>query len=439
MRIIGVSNAERFLRAWRQRRAGAAPGRRMMRRSVESIISDVRRNGDAALRRYERRFGAAGISPSSPLKVSAREIAAAYRRVPADQLAAVRLARSRLAAAESALKRRLADTRVGFGGGTVITKSFAPIGSVGCYVPGGAARYPSSAVMSVTPARIAGVPRIVVVSPPAGASGRIDPLTVAAADMCGAHEIYRTGGAQAVAALAFGTRSIGRVDKIVGPGGAFVTIAKQIVSSEEGGRSAAVSVDMTAGPTELGVVVDSAADAGLAALDLVSQAEHSEDTLCFALATSGPIADGIRSNVESVLGTAGRSGIARASLESNGFIAVCRDPRVLTDVANGLAPEHMEILGKNPRRWRAIRSPGLVLEGRYTPAAASDYLLGSNHVLPTGGSGRTRGSLSVLDFVKLVTRARAGRRDLQGISARVKSLALAEGLPGHYEAVRGRL
>ncbi len=420
MKIISVSNAGQFLK-----RLGTK-NHPKNQRIVGAILRDVQRNGDAALRKYEKRFGASRISS---LRVSRREIAGAYSEVSPGDISAIRLARSRLAKAESAVRRQLKDVTIR-SGGTRISKSFVPIDSVGCYVPGGAARYPSSAVMSIVPAKVAGVRRIVVVSPP-DSSGNIDPLTVVAADVCGATEIYKTGGAQSIAALSCGTRSIARVDKIVGPGGAFVTLAKHLVSDT-------TAVDMVAGPTELGIVIDSAEDAGLAALDLISQAEHSPDTLCYALTTSGTIARKIQSDVDSRIRDIPRSKIVRKSLESNGFIAVCKAAGII-DIANELAPEHLEIISKNTKKWRKIRNPGLILLGKNSPSSASDYLLGSNHILPTSGFGKTRGSLSVLDFVKLLTRVEASRKGLQRISKPMESLALAEGLPNHYEAVRGRL
>ena len=430
IRIIRVGNAERFLKARRRRGGGGggAKDRPGNGRIVASIIDDVRRNGDAAIKKYEKRFGAARTITS--LRVSKREIDTAYSAVQEREIAAVKLAGSRLAKTEAALMRRLREVTVS-SGGTRISRSFVPLDSVGCYVPGGGARYPSSAIMSIVPARVAGVGRIVAVSPPATPSGGMDPLTVVAADLCGATEIYRTGGAQSVAALAFGTRSIGRVDKIVGPGGAFVTAAKHQVSG-------VTPVDMTAGPTELGIIVDSADDADLAALDLISQAEHSADTTCYAMTTSMATAKRIRSCVASRLAGIRRSGVVRSSLDSNGFIAVCR-PADIIRISNELAPEHLEILSDKPERWDKIRGPGLILAGRDSPSAASDYMLGSNHILPTGGTGRARGPLSVLDFVKLLTRVETTGRELRRVSGHVRSLAMAEGLPNHYEAVGGRL
>lgn len=420
MKIISIKNTEQFLKKIGTKN----PSKNQ--KTVESILKDVKKNGDSAIKKYEKKFGGGNISS---LRVSKRDVAGAYSRVSASDISAIKLAKLRLSKAELAVKRQLKDVIIK-SGGTKLSKSFVPIESVGCYVPGGAARYPSSAIMSVVPAKVAGVKRIAVASPP-NSSGEVDPLTIVAADICGATEIYRAGGVQSIGALSFGTRSIKKVDKIVGPGGAFVTLAKYLVSNT-------TSIDMMAGPTELGIVIDSSTDADLAALDLISQAEHSSDTFCFALTTSGSIAKKIQSSVDSKLKNIERSNIVKSSLESNGFIAVCK-PSDIIEIANELAPEHLEIISKNAKKWSKIKNPGTILLGRNSPSSASDYLLGSNHILPTNGFGKTRGSLSVLDFVKLLTKVETSKKDLRKISKSIRSLALAEGLPNHYEAVRGRL
>ena len=420
MKIISTKNTEQFLKKIGTKNSSKN------QKTVESILKDVKKNGDSAIKKYEKQFGGGNISS---LRVSKRDIASAYSKVSTSDICRAPAAKFRLSKAELAVKRQLKDVIIK-SGGTKLSKSFVPIESVGCYVPGGAARYPSSAIMSVVPAKVAGVKRIVVVSPP-NSSGSVDPLTIVAADICGATEIYKTGGVQSIGALSFGTRSIKKVDKIVGPGGAFVTLAKYLVSN-------ITSIDMMAGPTELGIVIDSSTDTDLAALDLISQAEHSSDTFCFALTTSSAIAKKIQSSVDSKLKNIERSNIVKSSLESNGFIAVCNTSDII-EIANELAPEHLEIISKNAKKWNKIKNPGTILLGRNSPSSASDYLLGSNHILPTNGFGKTRGSLSVLDFVKLLTRVETSKKDLQKISKSMRNLTLAEGLPNHYEAVRGRL
>ncbi|MDP3780920.1 MAG: histidinol dehydrogenase, partial [Nitrosopumilaceae archaeon] len=304
--------------------------------------------------------------------------------------------------------------------------------SIGCYVPGGLAKYPSTAVMSIVPAKVAGVKRIVVVSPP-NKNGKVDPLTLVAADMCGADEIYKTGGAQAIAALSFGTKSISKIDKIVGPGGLFVTMAKSIVSER-------TSIDMIAGPTELAILVDASADPKMVAQDLISQAEHSTDTSCYVITTSQSFAKKVRNSIEQNIRRIQRKEIVKQSLETNGFVIVCKNNDDAIKLVNNFAPEHLEIITKNPHGFASkIKTAGLVLIGTNTPSSASDYLLGSNHILPTNGFGKTRGSLSVLDFMKLNTQIESSKTSLQHVSRYMRVLTSAENLPNHYEAVRSRL
>lgn len=395
---------------------------------IQDIIKSIQSDGDAAVRRYEKKFGNA--APRS-LKVSKEEIARALSHVTVDQVKAVRLAKTRLEKTESAIMSLLKDRRVSFGK-TKVAKRFVPLQSVGCYVPGGLARYPSSVVMSVVPARIAGVRRIAVVSPP-GPDGKIDPLTVTTARICGATEIYKTGGAQAIAALSIGTKSIPRVDKIVGPGGQFVTHAKYVASRH-------TPIDMLAGPTELGILADDSADPTYVALDLISQSEHSRDTRCYLVTDSPNLAESVTEELRRLASHIQRRKIVCSSLQNNGFVAVCKSPSQATKLVDLLAPEHLQIMTKNPQRTASlIHSPGLVLLGDQSPSAASDYLLGSNHILPTECLGRTRGSLSVLDFVKLHTEVTASKAALAEISEEMRILTGAEGLSNHYEAVRGRL
>lgn len=395
---------------------------------VSSILLDVKKNGDSAVKRYEKKFGGTTLGS---LQLSKKEIDYAYSKVSKNEIAAIKLAKSRLSKTETTIKNLLKNSKINIDG-VKISKSFFPIESVGCYVPGGLARYPSSAIMSVLPAKIAGVKRIVVVSP-SNKQGNIDPLTIVAADMCGASEIYKTGGAQAIAALSFGTKSIQKVDKIVGPGGSFVTIAKSLVSST-------TSIDMLAGPTELGIIADNSADPNFVAADLITQAEHSSDTFCFLITTSLSFAKSVNQSLIRKLKKSKRSDIVKKSLSKNGFIAVCKSNSDMIKLANKLAPEHLQIISKNQNKLaEKITSPGIVLIGKYTPASASDYLLGSNHILPTNKFGRIRGSLSVLDFVKLGTRIESSKSSLQKLSKHLKTLTNAEELPNHYEAVRSRL
>ena len=423
MRIIKVSNVEKFAEKITPRQP------QDNKAIVESILRNVKKNGDDAVRRYEKKFSKAVISS---LRVSQNEIRGAYSKVSKTQLVALRLAKARLAKTEESAVKSLLGGKTISHDGVKISKTFTPIQSVGCYIPGGLARYPSSVVMSVTPAKIAGVKRIVVVSPP-DSDGKIDPLTVVAADICGANEIYKTGGVQSIAALAYGTKSILRVDKIVGPGNAFVTAAKSLISNQTG-------IDMLAGPTELGIIADASANPKFVALDLISQAEHSSDTFCYLLTTSLKLARSVESIISELISTVQRRDIAFSSLKNNGFIGICKTNSDMIKLANILAPEHLQVMTKNAQSMSAkITSPGLILIGNNTPSSASDYVLGSNHILPTNGFGRIRGPLSVLDFVKVNTCVTSSKKSLSKISRHLKALTDAEGLPNHYEAVRGRL
>ena len=395
---------------------------------VESILKDVKKNGDVALRKYEKKFSKANISS---LLVSPSEIKNAYSKVSKDELCALRLAKDRLEKTESVVKSLLKNKTI-IHDGIKITKKFIPIASVGCYIPGGLAKYPSSAIMSIVPAKTAGVKRIVVVSPP-NSDGKINPLTVVSADICGASEIYKTGGVQSIAALSFGTKSILKVDKIVGPGGAFVTAAKSMISDQTG-------IDMLAGPTELGIIADNSANPKFIALDLISQAEHSNDTFCYLITTSENLAKSVNEIISELIPTIQRGKIVQSSLKNNGFIGICKSNSDMVKLANILAPEHLQIMTKNPESVSSkITSSGLVLIGNNTPSSASDYILGSNHILPTNGFGKIRGSLSVLDFIKVNTEIISSKKSLSKVSKYLKVLTDAEGLTNHYEAVRGRL
>jgi len=286
--------------------------------------------------------------------------------------------------------------------------------------------------MSVVPAKVAGVNRIVVVSPP-NTDGKIDPLTIVAANLCGANEIYKTGGVQSIAALSYGTKSILKVDKIVGPGGAFVTTAKYLISDETG-------IDMLAGPTELGILSDNSTNPKLIALDLISQAEHSSDTFCYLITTSQKLANSVNKIISELIPKIKRSTFVKSSLKNNGFIAICKSNTDMIKLANTLASEHLQIMTKNPESISSkINTAGLILLGENTPSSASDYVLGSNHILPTDGFGKIRGPLSVLDFIKVNTQTTCSKSSLSKLSKYLDVLTTSEGLPNHYEAVRGRL
>ena len=422
IRIIKVTNVEKFA-------AKIIPKQPQKNKTiVESILKNVKKNGDDAIRKYEKKFTGANLSS---LRLTQTEIKNAYTKVSKTELSALRLAKARLEKTESIIKSILKNKTIN-NDGIKISKKFIPIQSVGCYIPGGLAKYPSSVIMSVVPAKVAGVKRVVVVSPP-NSDGKIDPLTIVAANICGADEIYKTGGAQSIAALSYGTKTISKVDKIVGPGGSFVTTAKSLINNQTG-------IDMLAGPTELGIIADNSTNPKFVALDLISQAEHSSDTFCYLITTSEKLAKSVSNIISELLSKIQRGNIVKSSLKNNGFIAICRTKSDMIKLANSLAPEHLEIMAKNPDSLSSkIITPGLILLGNNTPSSASDYVLGSNHILPTNGFGKIRGSLSVLDFIKINTQVTCSKSSLSKISKYLEVLTNAEGLPNHYEAVRGRL
>lgn len=428
IKILRVRNIDSFVESRRQKTSEKD------KKTVQAILNDVRKNGDSAVKKYERKFNG---RKTSQLRVSVKEIKEALSKISSEQLFALYSMSCDIEIQSSALMddlRTLASKkrRVGYPGSSDLKRLFIPIPSVGCYIPGGQARYPSSVIMSVVPAKRAGVKRIVVVSPP-GRDGKIDPLTIEAAVKYGATEIYKVGGAQAIGALAYGTKSIRKVDKIVGPGGKFVSIAKSLVSDQ-------TAIDMVAGPTELGIIADASSDPELVALDLISQAEHSKDTMCFVITQSKTTAKQIQKSVEKLIPGTERSSIIKESISKNGFIAVCKNQNEMVELANKIAPEHLELVVKNAKTLsKKITGAGLLLIGKNTPSAASDYLFGTNHILPTNGFGRTRGGLSVLDFLKLQTVVESKKSTLINISDDLKTLTDAEGLPNHYKAVKRRL
>ena len=422
MQLIKVNNAEKFSYKINQTLSKKNTS------IVEAIIKNVKKNGDNAIRKYEKKFGGANILS---LRISQIEIKKAFSKVSKTELDAIKFTKTRLEKTELAIKSMLKDKTIR-NDGIIISKQFVPLESVGCYIPGGLAKYTSSVMMAVVPAKIAGVKRIVVVSPP-NSSGKLDPLTIVAAKICGANEIYKTGGVQSIAALSYGTETISKVDKIVGPGGAFVTSAKLLLSDRTG-------IDMLAGPTELGIIADSFADPRYVALDLISQAEHSKDTFCYVITTSKKIAKSVNDYLSEIIPKIQRQEIVKTSLTKNGFIAICKNKSEMIRLANTLAPEHLQIMMKNPVSLASkITSPGLILLGNETPSSASDYVLGSNHILPTNGFGKIRGSLSVLDFMKINTQLSCNKSSLFKVSKYLKVLTKNEGLSNHYEAVRGRL
>lgn len=398
--------------------------------NIKSIMDDVKRYGDSAIIEYTKKLDGVQLKT---LKVTTEEIKHAYTQVSKGQIRSIAIMKKDLAKSERVLLSRLTGMVVS-SNGIRLRRSVLPIPSVGCYIPGGKAHYPSTVVMCAVPAKIAGVKRIVAISPPMK-NGNIDPLTLVAADICGIDEFYKVGGAQGIAALTNGTQNISKVSKIIGPGGIFVTIAKILASSR-------VSIDMVAGPTELIIYADSSANPVLIARDLISQAEHSFDTLCGLVTISSKLANEVSTKIQSIIDNdnIGRRDIVKRSLESNGFSAVCNNESTAIEFINEVAPEHLQLMTRDARTAaKRITSAGLILIGKYAPSSASDYSFGSNHVLPTLGFAKSRASLSVLDFVKIVNTVEASKSGLANAEAVIKEIALAEGLVNHYQAVKERM
>jgi len=409
MRMLSGKSAVRTV----ARLASRATSLTTLEPRVRAIINDVRRNGDRALRRYAEQWD--GLAKNQPLQVPETEMTSAWKAVPSESRKALRQAAQNIRRfCEWQKPRGWTRTRRGISLGQLAI----PLDSVGCYVPGG--RYPlvSTLLMTVIPAQVAGVENIRVVSP--------NPSTevLAAAGMLGIREFYRVGGAQAIAALAYGTRTIPRVDKIVGPGNAYVTTAKKLVSFD-------CSIDFLAGPTEA-VVLSESGNPKFIAADLVSQAEHDPDAMSIFITTKQTLAQAVAFNMEEA---ARDNPIARKSLQRRGAVLLATSREQARDWANTLAPEHITV----PREdLPYIRKAGSVFVGDYSPQAAGDYASGPNHVLPTCGQARFRGGLSVLDFIKLITVQELTRDGLKQIGKTVETLAQIEGLPAHEASVRVR-
>jgi histidinol dehydrogenase len=383
---------------------------------VRRILADVQKRGDAALRKYAAKFD--GLQPGAPLLVSRDETKAAWKATSPELQAAMRAAQANIRAfANSQMPK---EWTISPAEDVTTGQIVRPLESVGCYVPGGRYPLPSTLLMTVTPAQVAGVVRIVVCSP------KPAPETLAAAWLAGVTEFYRVGGAQAIAALAFGTASIASVNKIVGPGNLYVTAAKILVSQECG-------IDMPAGPTEIVVCSETGNPAGIAA-DLVAQAEHDPEALAVLITSNAKLAEDVKSVVKTQ--SLGNS-IAKQSLAAQGFIFVTESVTEARALTNRLAPEHLTVDTKADLQW--VRNAGSVFIGDYSPQAMGDYLSGPNHVLPTGRVGRVRGGLSVMDFLKVITVQQYTRRALLALGRHTIVLAEAEGLQGHAQSVRVRM
>ena len=394
---------------------------------VKGIIAEIRQRGDEALREFTEKFDRVGLTSFS---VSESEVEAAYAEVDDEYISIVREAAENIKAFhEKQLRPSWMTTEEN---GTILGQKITPLDSVGVYVPGGTAAYPSSVLMNVIPAKVAGVKRIVMVSPPDG-SGKLPAAVLVAAKEAGVKEIFKVGGAQAIAALAYGTESIAPVDKITGPGNIFVALAKREVFGD-------VDIDMIAGPSEIAVLADDTARADEVAADLLSQAEHDPRACSVLVTPSLTLAEAVAEKVEKQLAELPRKDIAARAIADYGAIYVTTDLDEAVETVNQLAPEHLEVITENAMELLGkIRHAGAIFIGRYSSEPVGDYFAGPNHVLPTNGTARFSSPLNVDDFQKKSSVIVYSEKALKANGAKIAKFARMEGLEAHARAVETRL
>ena len=396
--------------------------------TVADIIDDVRQRGDAALAELSLRFDRVELGRLG-LKIAAGEIDAAIGACDKTALEALKLAHARIM--DFHLRQKPADVRFTDPLGVTLGWRWRPIDAVGLYVPGGAASYPSSVIMNAVPAKVAGCRRLAMVMPTP--DGETNPLALAAARIASVDEIYRVGGAQAIAALAYGTETIPRVDKVVGPGNAYVAAAKRRVFG-------VVGIDTIAGPSEVVVLADSSADPRFVAADLLAQAEHDEAAQSILITDDASLARAVEEEVAHQLATLTRAGIAGASWRVNGAVILCPSLEAAVPLIDRLAPEHLEIMVHEPEALAdKVSNAGAIFLGPHTPEAIGDYVGGSNHVLPTARSARFSSGLGVLDFMKRTSLLKCDARSLEALGPAAVTLGKAEGLEAHARSVAMRL
>ena len=395
---------------------------------VQEIVDGVKERGDEALFAYTEKFDGAKVSADN-IRVTEEEIEAAMAQVPEELLAVMKTSMENIRRYHEKQKRNSwFDARPD---GTILGQKMTPLDSVGVYVPGGKAAYPSSVLMNIIPAQVAGVARIVMVTPP-GKDGSVNPVTLTAAHLAGATEVYRAGGAQAVAALAFGTASIPRVRKIVGPGNIFVALAKKAVYGH-------VSIDSIAGPSEILVIADEKANPRYVAADLLSQAEHDQLASAILVTPSMELAKEVSRQAQEMTECLSRRDIIQASLDNYGYILVVENMKEAIQAANEIAPEHLEILTDNPFEvMTKIRNAGAIFMGPYSSEPLGDYFAGPNHVLPTNGTAKFFSPLNVDDFVKKSSIIYYSREALKEASQDIETFAKAEQLTAHANSIHVR-
>jgi len=423
----GEKEFERYL----SRMEGRGPqGSLRLERKVRSILENVRKRGDEALIHYTQVFDGLQI-PIRQLRVKRSEVESAYKKVSPDFLGTLKKATRRIEKFHHLQSKRLIPSLKQEERGIELEQMMRPLERVGIYVPGGKASYPSTVLMAAIPAKTAGVREILMVTPPQ--KGGISPAVLVAADLAGVDRIYRVGGVQAIAALAYGTKSIPKVDKIVGPGNQYVATAKRLVYGE-------VDIDMVAGPSEIVIVSDGSTPSSFVAADLISQAEHDEMALDILITNSEAFGREVKKAVERQLPSLKRRKVASESLNRRGAILIVKNLEQAMQLVNRIAPEHLELAVSRPLLLiESVRHAGAVFLGPYTPEAIGDYMAGSNHILPTAGTARFSSPLGVEDFVKRTNLVSFTRRALGRFEKDVKRFAEWEGLEGHYQAVQKRM
>lgn len=396
--------------------------------TVQAIVDDVRARGDEALFEYTKKFDGAELSADN-IRVTQAEIQEALSQVDPNLLAVMKKSMKNIREYHEKQKQySWFDSKPN---GTILGQKVTALSSVGVYVPGGKAAYPSSVLMNIIPAEVAGVEKIVMVTPP-GKDGKVNPVTLIAAHLAGATEVYKVGGAQAIAALAFGTKSIPRVNKIVGPGNIFVALAKKAVYGH-------VSIDSIAGPSEILVLADETANPRFVAADLLSQAEHDELVSAILVTTSMELAEKVSAEAEAFVQNLSRKAILEKSLENYGYILVADSMEDAIETANAIASEHLEIVTKNPFEvMTKIQNAGAIFMGEYSSEPLGDYFAGPNHVLPTNGTAKFFSPLGVDDFIKKSSIIYYSREALEAVHTDIESFAEAEHLTAHANSVRVR-
>ena len=396
--------------------------------TVSEIVNNVKENGDKAVFEYTEKFDHFALN-SGNIRVTEEEIKEAYKEIPEDLIEVYRHSAANIRTFhEKQLRQSFIETRPD---GSILGQRITPIEKAGVYVPGGKAAYPSSVLMNVVPAKVAGVPKIVMTTP-CNKEGKVNAGTLVEADIAGVDEIYKVGGAQAIAALAFGTESVPKVDKITGPGNIFVALAKKAVYGH-------VSIDSVAGPSEILVLADETANPRYVAADLLSQAEHDELASAILITTSKDLAEKVSKEVDGFTETLERREIILKSLSNYGYILVAENMEDAIAAANDIASEHLEILTKNPyETMTKIKNAGAIFMGEYSSEPLGDYFAGPNHILPTNGTARFFSPLSVDDFIKKTSLISFSKDALEKVHTEIEAFAKSEGLTAHANSIKVR-